>query len=260
VEFSVYTTLTDPPSVLASEASLDPDDLVLGLVLNGQAMAYPIRYLSLYGVVNDRIGGLAIAVTWSSISGSGVVCARSLGGTENVFDYGAALSMNNLLIVDRGTGSVWSQLLREAIAGPMKGTQLKVVPSIQTTWSYWSRIRPDTRVMVPEDVDGQPYWYQVFDPADGYSVAGGTPTHDLADVGLATIIGGKPHFFPLAALAEHVLPVVVVEGSDRFIIVYKEAGLTAWAENAQAMTAASAICYRDSWLAFYPESEIFSTE
>lgn len=50
----------------------------------------------------------------------------------------------NLLFEDLETGSVWSQLAQEAIKGPLKGTGLKSVPALQTTWRHWKSLHPDT--------------------------------------------------------------------------------------------------------------------
>lgn len=40
------------------------DELVIGVVLNGEAKAYSIPYLSSHEIVNDTVGGIPIAVTW----------------------------------------------------------------------------------------------------------------------------------------------------------------------------------------------------
>ena len=52
--------------------------------------------------------------------------------------------MNVLVMYDRQTDSLWSQLLGEAVDGPLKGTKLEFVPSWQTTWSDWKSQYPDT--------------------------------------------------------------------------------------------------------------------
>jgi hypothetical protein len=45
---------------------------------------------------------------------------------------------------DHGTGSIWSQPKGEAIAGPLKGRTLELVPSTLTTWEAWSTAHPET--------------------------------------------------------------------------------------------------------------------
>ena len=63
-EVAVHEVQVDLPSVGAKEASLKEDELVLGVVVEGQAMAYPIRYLALHEVVNNRVGETPLAPTW----------------------------------------------------------------------------------------------------------------------------------------------------------------------------------------------------
>ncbi len=45
---------------------------------------------------------------------------------------------------DHATGSIWSQPKGEAIAGPLKGRTLEVIPSTLTTWEAWQSAHPDT--------------------------------------------------------------------------------------------------------------------
>ena len=53
--------IDDPKSVPASEATwLRPDERVLGLVVNGEARAYPLRVLEGHEMVNDVLGGLPV--------------------------------------------------------------------------------------------------------------------------------------------------------------------------------------------------------
>lgn len=64
VEVAVHEVPVGILAIEAQEASLNDQDLVIGVVIDGQAMAYPIRYLSLYEIVDDRVGDSPIAPTW----------------------------------------------------------------------------------------------------------------------------------------------------------------------------------------------------
>ncbi|MCH7748454.1 MAG: DUF3179 domain-containing protein [Acidobacteria bacterium] len=64
VEMEVHEAPVDPKTVTADEATLEDDELVLGLVIEGEPIAYPIRYLAMYEVVNDRVGDTPLAPTW----------------------------------------------------------------------------------------------------------------------------------------------------------------------------------------------------
>ena len=64
VDMAVHEVPVDPETVAADEIDLSDDELVLGLVIDGQAIAYPIRYLALFELINDRVGKTAITPTW----------------------------------------------------------------------------------------------------------------------------------------------------------------------------------------------------
>lgn len=64
VEMGVHEVPVNPPSIAASDVNLEDDELVLGLVVDGTPIAYPIRYLATVEVVNDRVGDAALAPTW----------------------------------------------------------------------------------------------------------------------------------------------------------------------------------------------------
>jgi len=57
--------LFEPAFVPATDADfLAEHDLVLGVVVAGDARAYPIRILSWHELVNDEVGGQPILVSW----------------------------------------------------------------------------------------------------------------------------------------------------------------------------------------------------
>ncbi|TVQ84292.1 MAG: DUF3179 domain-containing protein [Chromatiaceae bacterium] len=59
---------------------------------------------------------------------------RRLGGQPLSFGVSGLLYNSNLLLYDRETESLWSQLSWQAISGPMAGTRLRPVPVVQTRW------------------------------------------------------------------------------------------------------------------------------
>jgi hypothetical protein len=72
------------------------------------------------------------------------VYSRTIDGEEYTFGVSGKLIMNVLVMYDRRTETYWSQLLGEAVEGPLVGTKLEFVPSLQTTWADWKARYPDT--------------------------------------------------------------------------------------------------------------------
>ena len=58
--------LLDPKftSVESGDGQMDDFEHIIGVYINGDASAYPIRMLSRHEIVNDVVGGESIAVTW----------------------------------------------------------------------------------------------------------------------------------------------------------------------------------------------------
>ena len=67
---------------------------------------------------------------------------------------GAVRNTGNLLLLDRATGSYWSQLLARAICGPARGSELSVLPATTARWGEWRRAHPDTEVLLPPPRSG----------------------------------------------------------------------------------------------------------
>ena len=54
----------EPLFVSAEEANLPPDELVMGVSIDGDARAYPVGTLRIREIVNDVVGGVPVIVTW----------------------------------------------------------------------------------------------------------------------------------------------------------------------------------------------------
>ncbi len=61
-----FPVLDNPDTVLNSEVGrrLDADEMVIGLVVGGEARAYPIAVMGKHELANDVLGGVPVAVSW----------------------------------------------------------------------------------------------------------------------------------------------------------------------------------------------------
>ncbi len=87
--------------------------------------------------------------------------SREIDGQEYTFGVSGKLIRNVLVMYDRQTGSLWSQLLGEAVEGELKGTQLEFLPAWQTTWQEWKSRYPQTLALQKGYSGG-------FDPYERY--------------------------------------------------------------------------------------------
>lgn len=185
--------------------------------------------------------------------------ARRAAGRELTFDFAEGLIQDNLLVVDRETNSVWSQLHGQAVIGPLKGTPLEMIPALQATWKFWRTRHPGTRVMLPPPgTEDRPYYYRDRKPGEP---APATPStrHDASTVGLGLVIADDAVFFPLQALARDRTPLTTKVGGQPVTVHYDADGLTAWAEDARGELLPTVLAYRDGWLAFFPKSRVHTS-
>lgn len=128
------------------------DDAVIGVCLDGQARAYPLRFLVWHEAVDDILAGEPILVAYHPLSG-GAVVARRPG--ETVFGVSGLLLDSTHLLYGRnarGLGeSLWSPLMLGAVTGPAAaaGAVLEPVPNDVTTWRAWRERHPETTVLAP---------------------------------------------------------------------------------------------------------------
>ncbi len=60
----VIRPIYEPEFVQGTPDALDPEELVMGVEINGESKAYPVGPLNYREMVNDVVGGVPILVTW----------------------------------------------------------------------------------------------------------------------------------------------------------------------------------------------------
>jgi hypothetical protein len=143
-------SIDNPRFVSAANASVwlaNDYDSVIGVSLNGDVRAYPLQILVWHEIVNDVVGGVPIAVTYCPLCYSSSVFIRQINGTTVQFGTSGKLYNNNLVMYDRLTKSLWSQIWGQAIAGSLTGQTLQRVPIDVTTWGQWKKLHPNTSVL-----------------------------------------------------------------------------------------------------------------
>ena len=100
-------------------------ELVVGIVIDGHARAYPHKILDWHEIINDKIGNTAFAITYCPLTGTALGWDRTVNGTETTFGVSGLLYNTNLIPYDRLTGSYWSQMLSKSIRGSLSDQYLK---------------------------------------------------------------------------------------------------------------------------------------
>ena len=137
-----------------SDGRLAPKERVVSVIAPEESVAYPFTILAAQNVVNDKVGEQPVAVFWRA----GTASALDAGTIDGSRDVGAAnifsreldgqtltFEWNGDTFTDAETGSSWN-ILGQATAGELAGSQLEPVVHDNTLWFAWAAFKPGTRI------------------------------------------------------------------------------------------------------------------
>ncbi|MFK7844637.1 MAG: DUF3179 domain-containing protein [Rhodothermales bacterium] len=143
-------SLQNPTLVEAGSAAavyLQPENRVIGVVIDGEPVAIPHNILWWHEIVNLDLQSSQLAISYCPLTGSSIAFDRAQhdGAT---FGVSGLLWQNNLIMYDRNTDeTLWPQMLREGGCGTGRGQELTAFASSEMSWSGWQRLHPGTRVV-----------------------------------------------------------------------------------------------------------------
>jgi hypothetical protein len=153
-------SIDDPKFISIQEANnrLEDSELVLGLSINGDVRAYPLQILVWHEIVNDKVGGVPVAVTYCPLCFTNQVFNRTLENGQTLeFGTSGKLYNSNLVMYDRTTKSLWSQAMAQGIAGKFAGVKLERIPFDVAYWKEWKQLYPDSKVLSTDTRSTRPY-------------------------------------------------------------------------------------------------------
>jgi hypothetical protein len=149
--------LVDPSRVAAEEAPWSTEEWVVGVAMGREAAAYPLAILEWHELVNDTLDGNPILVSYCPLCATAMVFDRRIDGRARRFAVSGLLFESDLLLYDRETESLWSQIQSEAVTGPSLGRRLVLLRSRTMRWGEWRALYPGTSVLSPETGHQRPY-------------------------------------------------------------------------------------------------------
>ncbi|MEO0750428.1 MAG: DUF3179 domain-containing (seleno)protein [Pseudomonadota bacterium] len=145
----------DNPEVSnAAEATwLKDSDVIFGVVVNGEARAYPRRIMEVREMVNDTLGGRDLGIPYCTLCGAAQ--AYFTDGVPSwverpVLRTSGLLIRSNKVMFDLETYSVFDTFLGKAVTGPLlkEGIMLEQASVVTTDWGTWKKAHPETTVLV----------------------------------------------------------------------------------------------------------------
>lgn len=142
-------SIDNPKFVALEEADewIEDNELALALEYKGEKRVYPLQILVWHEIVNDKIAGDPVLITYCPLCGSGIAYERQINGEEVEFGASGKLYNSNLVMYDRKTDTYWSQIDGLAIVGELTGQKLKPVSIDTVVWRDWKKAHPDSMVL-----------------------------------------------------------------------------------------------------------------
>lgn len=255
--------LLSPTFVLASGAwFLKEDDRVLGLSVDTEAKAYPVKILNWHELVNDAIGGKPVVVTYCPLCGTGIAFDARADGRRFTFGVSGLLYQSDLLMYDHQTESLWSQIAMQAVAGPLTGTKLTPLFLEHTTWGEWRRAYPHTLVLSVQtgyirDYERDPYRGYADRRELMFDTTYFDPSYHPKEWVLGVEIDRVAKAYPFAELKKVATPLVDQVGGRRITVHFNARARSASVTTADGTPAPSLMAYWFAWYAFHPDTEVF---
>ncbi|MCW8943639.1 MAG: DUF3179 domain-containing protein [Sedimenticola sp.] len=253
----------DRPRFLTEEKSrLQPTDRILGLMWNGVAKAYPIAIMNWHEIVNDQFGKDPVVITYCPLCGSGVAFHAEVRGETLQFGVSGLLYNSDVLLYDRKTESLWSQLLSRAVTGEMNGTRLKVLPLMVTTWEEWKQLYPATVVLSRDtghfrDYDRDPY--AGYETSEGiyFPVSKKDPRYHPKEQIIGLEVNGAFKAYPVAELSLKGGKITDEFAGKKLVIDYNPVSQSVRFFDQQGTEIAVIRTFWFAWYAFHPETAVY---
>lgn len=267
-------SIDDPQFVSVNEAAdfLTDEEPGIAFSLNGISRFYPYQILVWHEIVNDtfpatssgQVGQRAL-ITYCPLCLSGIVFDPMVQGERVEFGTSGRLWESNLVMYDRKTDSLWSQILGEAIVGDMTGTQLTILPSDITRFGEWKAVHPDGEVLSRDTgalrfYGDDPYGDYYTSPGTYFSVSAQDDRLFEKDFVLGIIIDGQAKAYYPPAIQEQ--GEIVDQFAGRTIVGQYEADLDVvrlyeQKENGELERINPVAGFWFSWVAAHPETALF---
>jgi len=255
----------DNPTVSSADEAtwLGDEDIVFGIVINGEARAYPRQIMEVREMVNDTLGGRDLGIPYCTLCGAAQAFFTDglpEGIQRPVLRTSGLLSRSNKVMYDLTTYSIFDTFLGTALTGPLaeQGLTLEQATVITTDWQSWRATYPNTTVLTEDLALGRNFSFRDGRDANGpiFPVGDVDPRLAIQDDVVGVIApNGTPVAFSRgqALLALRSGNAVSVEG-----VILKESAGGLRAEDADGNEISTHQAFWFAWSQFHPNTEVWS--
>ncbi len=254
----------DHPKFMAeSKSRIKNNSRILGVFHNGIAKAYPISILNYHEIVNDFFSEDPVVITYCPLCGSGIAFDAKIKDGAKIFGVSGLLYNSDVLLYDRQTESLWSQLMSKSISGPMVGEVLSMLHTENTTWGKWNEKYPNTLVLSYDtgfnrDYDRNPYPNYESSTSVFFPVSHRNPLFHPKENVLGVEIDGKFKAYPFSELKKSKGGVVneTFQGQTlRIVYDAKHKSAEVFDDSGKPVPAITNFWF--AWYAFHPDTEVY---
>ena len=235
---------------------------VFGIVINGEARAYPKHIMEVHEMVNDTLGGRQIGIPYCTLCLSAqAYFTDRVPGFQPLLRTSGLLSRSNKLMYDLKSGSVVDTFTGQALSGPLRlaGVTLPQATVVVTTWGAWRAAHPQTTVLAQDGGIGRRYPLNPLGGRDDqgpiFPVGDVDPRLPVHEVVLGvTSPQGQPLAFPRAAV-QLALAAGEPVRLDGVVVRNEGGGLRAYVGNQEA-TSQQAFWF--AWSQFKPGTQVWA--
>jgi hypothetical protein len=251
-------SIDSPKFVKANKAYfLSGDDWVLGLSINGIEKAYPIKIMDHHEIINDQFSGSGVVITYCQLCGSGTAFSSNV-----TFCVSGLLYNNDVLLYDRETHSLWSQILSQAVSGELMGEKLDLLALTHTRWDDWKTQYPDTLVLSTDtgfkrNYDRSPYIGYEKNTAIYFPLKNIDKRYHPKQRVIGVEINNQFKAYPFIELEKQGLIIKDNIANTTIIIEFDTNNQSPKITDLNGVTITTITSYWLAWMAFHPNSDVF---
>lgn len=250
-------------STAADATWLADDDIIFGIVVNGEARAYPRRIMEVREMVNDTLGGRHLGIPYCTLCGAAQAYFTDrlpTGVKRPILRTSGLLIRSNKVMYDIETYSVFDTFRGKAVTGQLAdiGLRLEQTTVITANWGAWRAAYPNTTVLVEALALGRDFNLRETRDANGpiFPVGDVDPRLPVHEDIIGTITpNGTPVAFPRATTVA-----ALVSGQE---VIFEDVklelsagGVRVFGSDGEELTSHQAFWF--AWSQFHANTEVWA--
>ena len=139
-------SVDNPQFDTAQTTPFNRQETVIGVIVNGEAKAYPFGIMNWHEIVNDTLGGKNLTVSYCPLCDTIVVFERN----NSSFGVSGKLYQSCLVMYDRADETLYSQPWALGIVGKAVNQNLVRIPAVKTTLGKWLEQYPNSQILATD--------------------------------------------------------------------------------------------------------------